>query len=142
MRRFLFNGNNEDHLKGTFVAYKDPPDNWTSCPLDALVHSYKSARKFNSKMAALCYTGGPDRHFTKVELPLGRACCEPEWYDMSTPFLERDTRRVRLYNFNDLREFVKLYFDERHLESLKAMNCYNLICGEEPRKDPLELKLA
>lgn len=127
-KKILFNGNNEAYLGGlTGQAYL--PDNWTTCPFDALNHSERSAKRHGSKMAILAYTKGPDNKFRVMDTAVGCRSCDVDWYIMRTPLCSREEkdRVVKLYSESDLANFVNEFFDEEHKESLGAMKYYDKI---------------
>lgn len=124
----LFNGNNEAYLK-MIAGQAYLPDKWTTCPKDALDNSDKIARRYKSKMAVLVYTNGLDGRFRLMDTNIGCTSCEVNWYVMNRPLASRKERErlVKEYSEKDLAEFVKMYFNEEHLASLKAMKYWDLI---------------
>lgn len=140
MSQRLFHGTTEESLKEKFRPIWDLPANWTSCPLDALSHSYSAAlRERPAKLAVITISDYSKGHFLDAET-LHRDCGEIKWKSLDRPFVHGEVeRKVQIYclttqeikgkTVKDLAAFVKEHFDEKHnhLDSLKAMKYWDLI---------------
>ena len=141
----IFSGTNEAYVK-LLASYADVSSNWTTSPYDALTHSERSAKRYGSRMAVLCYLPGLDKHFRRIDTRIGGRVdgdnLDIEWYFMNTPFADRREKeeKVRIYTQNQLRAFVEEHFTGDQKDSLRIMKYYETIFGVTA--PGLQLRLA